>query len=114
MLKKSIRLTKIKDFKNIYKNGKIKHSNLFKVILLKNNLIINRYGIVVSNKVSKKAIERNKIKRQIKHILQKNKAKINQGFDIIIVTYSAIKQVPYKEVESSLAFLFYKLFLLKK
>lgn len=43
-----------------------------------------RIGIVVSSKVSKKAVVRNKIRRQIKEILRKSKLVKTTGFDIII------------------------------
>lgn len=109
MLPKQNRLTKNKDFENIFASGLSLNSKLFKVSILKNNLHYNRYGIIISNKVSKKAVLRNKAKRQIKAIIQQNQGKIRVSFDIVIVTHPSIINAPFIEIKQTLAYLFHKL-----
>ena len=62
MLKKENRLKKKKDFERIYKKGRgFKGDSLF-LKILENKEELTRIGIVVSKKVSKKAVQRNKLK----------------------------------------------------
>ncbi len=114
MLKKLNRLTKNKEFETLFKKGKSKHSKLFKIIILKNNSLFNKYGVIVSNKISNKAVVRNKIKRRIKYVLQKHKTKIKQGYDIVIITYPIVVKESFKNIESELAHIFTCLKLIKK
>ena len=44
----------------------------------------NRYGIVISNKISKLAVVRNKLRRQIRAILAGQKTAV-KGFDILMI-----------------------------
>jgi len=84
MLPKVNRLTKKKDFEAVFKQGKgIKQDSLY-LKYKKNNLQQCRFGIVVGKNYSKKAVERNKIKRRIREILRKMSAD-TKGFDVIVV-----------------------------
>ncbi len=65
----------------------------------KNNIPLSRFGIVVGSNVSKKAVERNKIKRILRDIIRKNINNIKNGFDIIIITNPQINKKDYQEVE---------------
>ncbi|MCX6800099.1 MAG: ribonuclease P protein component [Candidatus Falkowbacteria bacterium] len=109
MLVKSQRLTKDKDFENIFKNGKSVYSSFFRVNAIENNLTNNRYGIIVSNKISKIATERNKIKRQIRYLIQKNKNKLKIGFDIVVLVSAPAVTIDYKKKSIELYYLFNKL-----
>ena len=88
-LPKNMRLKGHRTFNYIHKNSKKYYGNLmtFKVarsnpeILLTHNLTNNsnkfRVAIAISKKVSKKAVERNKLKRILQEWLIKNIQKIN-------------------------------------
>jgi len=106
MLKKENRLTKKNDFERVYKKGRgLKADSLF-LKILENDKNIARIGIVVSKKVSKKAVERNKIKRRIREITRKMDLK--SGFDIIIVTYPNIKEKDFNQIKDEIIYLFKK------
>jgi ribonuclease P protein component len=81
-LPKKYRLTKIRDFDRIFKEGRtVKGSFLFiKFILAKDS----RFGLSVSTKAYKKASDRNRIKRvfleKIKDYIEKEKK-----YDMIVV-----------------------------
>jgi len=82
MLAPENRLKKKKDFENVFKNGKsIKQDSLY-LKYKKNNLEQSRFGIVVGKNYSKKAVERNKIKRRLREIIKEQNVK---GLDIVIV-----------------------------
>ncbi|MDD2757140.1 MAG: ribonuclease P protein component [Candidatus Pacebacteria bacterium] len=100
MLPKENRLKKKKEFEAIFENGRtIKGRNII-VKYLGNGLGYAKVGFIVSKKVSKKAVERNKIKRQLREVVKKTDLK--RGLSIIIIALSSIKGVPYSEIESDI------------
>jgi len=103
MLPKINRLTKDKDFDNVFKNGKSSYDKLIGVKAIKNQLENSRFGILVSTKVSKKAVERNKIKRQIREIVRLQLDAIKPCYDVVIVTLPAILGKSYQEIKRSVS-----------
>lgn len=95
---------KKKDFDNIFKKGKAIPGKFIFLKVLKNNLDNNQFGIIVSTKISKKAVIRNKIKRQLREIIKQTNIKI--GFDIVIVTKPEIVNKNYQEIKNELEDLF--------
>jgi ribonuclease P protein component len=65
-----------------------------------NNLGENRYRIIVSKKVSKKAVVRNKIKRRIREILRC--LDIKPGYDIVVITNKEIVDKSFQEIKQML------------
>ncbi|OGH24213.1 MAG: ribonuclease P protein component [Candidatus Levybacteria bacterium RIFCSPLOWO2_01_FULL_39_24] len=56
----------------------------------KNGLEINRFGIVVSKKIDKRAVIRNRIKRFFRTTLLNLEKKINVGHDILLIVKKGI------------------------
>ena len=54
----------------IFKNSKSLRSSLFILKIKKNKLGLDRFGFVVSQKVSKRATVRNKIKRRLSEVIR--------------------------------------------
>ncbi len=79
------RLRKKQEFENVYKKGKTFSDEGITVRFVKNNLEYSRIGFVVSGKFSKKAVERNRIKRQLRTILQKNVEVLSLGIDLVFI-----------------------------
>lgn len=109
MLPKINRLTKNKEFDNVFKRGRSSFDKITGVKFVANNLGINRIGILVSFKVSKKAVERNKIKRRIREIVRAELKNLKNGLDIVIIALPDIKNKTFKEIKPSLAGHFKKL-----
>jgi ribonuclease P protein component len=106
MLKKENRLKKKKDFERIYKKGRgFKGDSLF-LKILENKEELTRIGIVVSKKVSKKAVQRNKIKRQMREIMRGMNVK--KGFDVVIVAYPSILKKEFSEIKREIIYLLKK------
>ena len=101
MLAKINRLTKDKDFDKTFKKGRSSYDKTTGVKTITNNLEVNRFGVVVGIKVSKKAVERNKIKRQIREVVKLQAEKLKNGHDLVIITLPAILGKTYKEIEDS-------------
>lgn len=101
MLPKQNRLKKEKDFENVFKNGKtVKCQNLFFKYVPSGEE--SRIGIVVSKKVSKRAVDRNKVKRRIREIFRLTGDKLKTGFNIIIVAYPSIKDKEFKSIKEEI------------
>ena len=102
MMAKQSRLVKEKDFQKIFKRGKSSYCQIFSIKILANELKANRYGIVISTKVSKKAVERNKLKRQFREALKWFDKKLINGFDLVVVVFPAALNQEYKFIKSEL------------
>lgn len=101
-LPKKNRLT-TQDFSKIKNKSGLWSKGLFlKVKSVKNNLLEPRFGIVVGSNVSKKAVLRNKIKRILREVINKNIGIIKKGFDIVIIVNPQAAEKDYKELESDL------------
>jgi ribonuclease P protein component len=100
MLPQINRIKKKKDFDFIFKKGKSLKTSLLVFKILKNGLDYNRFASVVSLKVSKKAVVRNKIRRMFSAIMAtKLKPADGIGKDIVIVAFSGIDKKPKEEIE---------------
>lgn len=51
----------------------------------KNGLTVNRFGIVVSKKIDKRAVARNKVKRFFRQALSELNKNMHPGHDIILI-----------------------------
>ncbi|NQU77492.1 ribonuclease P protein component [Candidatus Falkowbacteria bacterium] len=102
MLQRKHRLTKEKDFELVFKKGRSFFVKELGVKVLQNNLDHPRAGIVVSNKISKKATERNKIKRRLREALHLAIPNIKSNVDILVITRPTVINLNYQEIESRL------------
>jgi len=108
MLAKKYRISKDKEFQNIYKKGHIIYNPFFNIKFLPNNLRNSRFGIVISTKISKKAVVRNKSRRQIKAVICNNLNNIKPGFDIVVLTKPAITTANQEKISQTLISLLIK------
>jgi len=102
MLSKENRLKKKKDFEKLFKEGKSFREKFLVLKVNKNNLNNNRFGFIVSKKVSKKAVVRNKIKRQLREIVRKEIKNYQKGFDIAVIVLPSIALKDFKEINQVL------------
>jgi len=98
MLPKINRIKKKKDFEIVFKNSKSFKNNLFIFRIRENNLGLNRFGFVVSQKISKKAVVRNKIRRRMTEIMEEKIKDIKNGTDVIIITLPGIEKKKFSEL----------------
>ncbi len=99
MFKKKHRLSKTKDVKRAVVKGR----NFFSPVLTVKCYFSEkkRFTVVVSTKVSKKAVVRNRIKRIIREFLRKNMGKIKTGDYAILIKPKAV-QIPESELLENL------------
>jgi ribonuclease P protein component len=102
MLKKNNRLLKKKDFDAVWQKGRSGYDQLLGLKSLANGLAENRFGIMVGLKVSKKAVERNKIKRRLRAIIRAEAVNLAKGFDVVITVLPAAKKAEFAVLQASL------------
>lgn len=102
MLPKTNRIKKKVDFEIIFKKGKNLNNNLFVLKFLSNNLGLSRFAFVISQKVSKKAVVRNKIRRQLVKIIKNHFSEIKVGQDMVFIVLKEINKKSFFEIESEL------------
>ncbi|MEK7211579.1 MAG: ribonuclease P protein component [Patescibacteria group bacterium] len=88
-----------KDFGRILKQGRIFNTPYFRLRSLPNNFPNIRVGIIISAKVSKKAVLRNRLKRQISEIFRLNFSKLQPGYDIVITVSGSMVGKKYQEIK---------------
>jgi len=92
MLPRNNRLSKNKDFEAVIKQGR---SFSFANIVLKvrkNDAFQTRLGVVVGLRFSKKAVLRNRIRRQIRKILHQELELLSKGVDIAVIVKKQDKE----------------------
>jgi len=116
MIPKENRLTKIRDFNLLFKHGAYVIGQLLDLKLLKLAKILDylpkkedpkdfvsqlRIGVSVGIKISKKAVERNRIKRQIREVLRLalQKKEIVPGYYLLFIAKKDIIGKKYFEIE---------------
>ena len=116
MLPKKNRLQKKKDFEKVFAQGKGFRQDLLFLKAVKNDSETLRFGLVVSKKISKSAVKRNKVKRRLREIIRSQlqnypsfeAGQKNKGLDIVIVSLPGIEQKNYQEIEEAAQKLFTK------
>ncbi|NCN07801.1 ribonuclease P protein component [Candidatus Falkowbacteria bacterium] len=103
MLIRKYRLTKRNDFQSIFKTGYKNFNKFFSLRYKLNNLENSRIAVVVSNKVAKKATDRNRIKRQVRSIISDFLPNFKQNFDVIINILSPSLNQEYNIIQEELS-----------
>ena len=99
MLPKENRLTDDYDFRRVKRLGKSYHCPLFKFSFAPRKISgASRFGFVISKKIDKRAVVRNRIKRLLRQAVRENLEKIPEGFDIVFVVRPIIVGKSYEEV----------------
>ena len=100
-MKFSESLKKIRDFQNVYNNGKSYANKYLVMYVFENSLNKNRIGISVSKKVGNSVI-RHRITRLIRESYRLQEEMFNSSLDIVVIARSTAREVGYKEIESAL------------
>lgn len=99
-MKKQQIIKKSLEFTEIINKCPYKKNNYF-VIYYRKNKEHNRYGISVPTKTGKANI-RNKIKRRIKNIIDKNEINVHSSYDYVIIIRRRILELNYQQIEENL------------
>ena len=99
MLSKEYRFHSRGGVKYVYQKGKTIRKSKMSLVFCDNAKGFTRIAVVVSKKVSKTAVSRNRIRRRIYEAIRENMEFVPQKRDYIFVVYSGdIIRMPYKEL----------------
>ena len=90
-LPKAHRLRDRREYRAVYEQGIRRYSPHLTLVALSgakedtSSALVTKVGISISKKVSKKAVVRNRIKRQIKGVIRTKLHEFNSGWKIVIV-----------------------------
>jgi ribonuclease P protein component len=99
MLGNRNRLTKEDEFNEVKTRGKTTRSKSFSVIVYeKNDGTPPRFGFIVSTKIAKEAVIRNKIKRSLREAVRQRISTIMKGIDVVVVAGPAATKAYTQEL----------------
>ena len=99
MLPNQNRLRRREDFAKVYANGdRYRGTYLNLKILFDSNAEFTQIGIVVSKKVSKLAVTRNRFKRQLRAIFRQLLSQLKNGLQIVVTVTTVQSKPSYQEL----------------
>ncbi|KKR03914.1 MAG: Ribonuclease P protein component [Parcubacteria group bacterium GW2011_GWF2_39_13b] len=101
MLPIKYRLTKEKDFERAYKKGRNFGEKFIVCKAARNGLDFSRFGFVIGLKIEKRAVARNKLRRQLQEIARTAMGSIKKGFDIVVFPKKEAKARDYEELKQA-------------
>lgn len=108
MLSLNNRLKKTTDIRKVFKNGRFLKEGFLILKTAKNNLNKSRFGFIVSQKVSKKAVVRNKIKRKMRGIVRKELKEIKTGTDNLFMALPGLEKKDFSAIQETISSLLKK------
>jgi ribonuclease P protein component len=103
-LPKANRLKQRQDFDRVYQSGKRRRATGLNLVVLRTSLVAGssevlpiQVGISISKKVSKRAVVRNRIKRQLKAIVRQLLPRLESGLRMVILVRSEALTYEYGE-----------------
>ncbi|MBI4231691.1 ribonuclease P protein component [Candidatus Peregrinibacteria bacterium] len=87
----------------ILKKGHESISQLFIARYKKNEEHFSRYRVIISKKLHPKAVNRNRLRRQVYEAIRKNLSQNQSNFDIILIPKKNILNKSYQEIEKDIS-----------
>lgn len=108
MLAKRLRFHGHGSLKYLYKNADAYRSRLFTMKAIANpHRSSSRFSVVVSKKVHKSAVGRNRIRRRVYEIIRRRSTELIGVYDVaVIVTSGEVLLAPHDELEQAVRELF--------
>lgn len=100
MLPPAHRLRKESDIKRLFAKGKGVFDELCSIKFLKTSLQDTRIAVVVGTKVSKKAVVRNRLKRQVRAIIAQELCRLVPGFDVAMLVRKESVGVDFPDLKA--------------
>ncbi len=101
-LPKKFRLKKQKKFDKVKRQGQVIHSPLFAVSILKGQSDGPKFGFVVSKKIDKKAVVRNKIRRWLSEAVRILLPQLHQDVYAVFFVKKDIKDANFQKIKKEI------------
>lgn len=100
----------------VYKNGRAVRTHLMTLKYITNpHRKHSRFSVVVSKKVHKGAVGRNRIRRRLYEVIRQELARVNSPHDVAVIVFtSEVMSMPHEELVGAVRNLFEEAHLYKK
>jgi ribonuclease P protein component len=98
MLPAQFRLKEKRDFNRVFRRGRGVANAKISVKAAGNNLVNSRFAFVVGTAVSKRAVRRNRLRRQMREVVRARLDRIKPGFDVVLMTRPAALDLNFQEL----------------
>lgn len=99
MLAKKYKLTGTKDFSRVQDDGEVFQSTSFGVAYFnRNDNEPSRFGFVVSTKIAKEAVDRNRYRRIMSEAVRIDSVNLNPGYDVVFLAKTIISKIATAEL----------------
>jgi len=85
MLVKKYRLPLRTEFYRIKKKGRLYQFSFFGLLVARNELSFSRFAFIISKKVHKRAVKRNRIRRLLREAVKEFLSQSRPGFDVVFL-----------------------------
>jgi len=98
-------ISKRKEFEEVLRDGVMHQSPLFGMLVLKKDgKDLTRFGLIVSKKIDKRAVVRNRIRRVVLESVRLSLDKIKNGYLVVFLTKKKLIGLGVKEVKKEVDF----------
>lgn len=101
-LSRNYRLRKTTDIEAVLKHGRRSYGDLFQLFFYANKLSHARLAIVISKKVAKKAVIRNRLRRRLSGFINLHRHLLYPAFDVVCILRPKAAQFTRKEFYDNL------------
>jgi ribonuclease P protein component len=96
-MERKYRLRLNSDFRRVRQKGKSWANRLVVLCALPNDLEHSRFGFAASKRIGK-AVVRNRVRRRMREAVRLRCGLISDGWDLVFIARSAIRQATYAEI----------------
>ena len=99
MLARKNRLSGSRDFKRVEKEGTVYQSQTFGLAMFdRKDTEPSRYGFVISTKIAKDSVDRNRFKRAMSESVRTSGTDLKPGFDVVFLAKTSIVKSPTADI----------------
>lgn len=114
MLPKENRLHTDKEIKDLLKSGQTFFLPEMVIKYKANKEDITKIGFIVSTKVDKKAVVRNKVARQFREVIRELLPQLKTGYSVLIIAKKKVLELDFSTIKKQINFAFDKIRLYNK
>ena len=114
MLAKKFKLTGAKDYAKVQAEGKVFQSDNFGIAFVeRGDEDPSRFGFIVSTKIAKEAVDRNRIKRAMSEAVRIDSINLVKGYDVVFLAKTSITRNSTTDIMKEVRFALRKAGLMK-